>query len=351
MTPYFIFLFILLLCTFARGVKGRDYIALLVFITMMLLCGLRGIKVGVDTDSYYGAYQHGAERFEPICQLLMWGCHLLGLSAKGFTMAMALMTYIPLFIFFKKTSKDICFSILIFLSFSVYFYHETFNTVRVYIAMAFSLFSYYYSSHGKVWKSLVFVLIATMSHYSAIATIPVMFFAHYLGRIRFWLMTAAIGGSVAFGFLFAVGFSDMAEQLSMLMEYYTSGDLANYYQKHLDTMEATEFNLVGTLSTMLPFSFFAIFMFDEQNAKSLYFKLFLIAVILNNVFISVVLTYRFTMFYTLLLTVLLPNSLLREKGFKKLGLIGLSSFMVLWYIYMLITATDGDMAGTIPYQL
>lgn len=318
---------------------------------MMLLCGLRGIKVGVDTDSYYDAYQHGAERFEPICQFLMWGCHALDLSAKGFTMSMALITFIPLFLFFKKTSKDISFTILIFLSFSVYFYHETFNTARVYMAMVFSLFAYYCAAEGKRWTSLLFVLISVMCHYSAIATIPFMLLAHYLGRIRFGWMTAIIGASVAFGFLFAVGFGDMAKQLSMLMEYYTSGDLANYYNTHLHTMKETEFNIVGTLSTMLPFSLFAIFMYDEQNAKALYFKLFFIAVVLNNVFISVELTYRFTMFYTLLITILLPNTFIHARGFRKLCLFGLSSFMVLWYIYMLVRATPESFAGTVPYQL
>lgn len=322
----------------------------MVFIAMMLLCGLRGIKVGVDTGSYYDAYQYGAERFEPICQFLMWAGHALGLSAKGFTMSMALITYIPLFLFFKKTSKDISFTILIFLSFSVYFYHETFNTARVYTAMAFSLFAYYYVAEGKIGKSLLFVLISVMCHYSAIATIPFMLLAHFLGRIRFGWMTVVISASVAFGFFFAVGFGDLAEQLSMLMEYYTSGDLANYYNTHLDTMKETDFNIVGTLSTMLPFSFFAIFMYDEQNAKSLYYKLFLIAVVLNNVFISVVLTYRFTMFYTLLITILLPNTFIRTREFKKLCLFGLSSFMVLWYIYMLVRATPESFAGTVPYQ-
>ncbi len=350
MIPYLLIFFLLLFATVSRGLKERDILALFAFFGMMLLCGLRGIDVGVDTYNYYYAYIHGSDRFEPMTQILMWLCSFFNLSPKGFLMSMALMTFIPLYLFVKKNSVDISFSFLIFLSFSAYFYHETFNTARVYMAMVFSLFSFSYASEQKFLKSIGFLVISVLCHYSAVVVIPFVYFAKMVANVRLKTMLITILVSIIFGILFVVGFKETADQLSLALAYYASGDLADYYQKHLDRMEETTFNMVGTLSNMLPFSAFAICMYDEKNAQSLYYKLFLTAVVIENLFISVVLSYRVSMFFLILIIILLPNSYNRATGIRKHSLEALTLFMLLWYVYQMIRATDESFAGTIPYS-
>lgn len=350
MTPYFLILILLLFTTILRGLKGRNLITASVFMLMMFLCGWRGKDVGVDTVQYYGSYLHGSDRYEPMFQLVSYFCYTVGFSFKEFLMCYALLTFIPLYVFIRKVSVDAAFSVLIFLTFSAYFYHETFNTMRVYAAMTYVLFAYYYVERGSNWKALCFFLIGCLFHYSAIVTIPFVILFKCVKHISFVPILLTIVLSVVFGLIFAIGFKDMATQLSLLMEYYSGGDLAEYYQKSLDNMEETTFSVIGTLAFMLPFSAFSVFMYDKTNSRSLYYKLFLVAAVLQNVFISVVLTYRMTMFFLILIVVVLPNSFNRAKGFRRLSLAGLSAFMVLWYVYQLVRATPESFAGTVPYH-
>lgn len=349
MTPYLLLFLVLLFLSLVRGWKERKVVAMLVFAIMMFLCGWRGVSVGVDTISYWQGYKSGSERMEPLFQLIMYICHWLGLSPKGYTMTVALITYLPLGLFIRKKSLDISFSVLVFFCFSVYFFHETFNTIRVCAAVMYALWSYYYLEKKKFLVSFFFLIVAFLLHYSTVVIIPFVIAAYFIKHIGYYTMIAIVFISVVFGLLFEVGYGNAANEI-VAMGVFQYGGTSEWFQHYLENIDETSFSLFGSLTTMLPFSFFAIAMYDKINARSIYFKLFIFAVLLQNVFVSLVFTYRIAMFFTTLLVVVLPNSFVRAKGVRKLCLLGLSAFMVMWYVYLLLVKTDPDrLAGTIPY--
>lgn len=350
MEPYLLILLSLLALTIVRGFKGRNTLALIVLAAMMILCGLRGKDVGVDTMTYWEAFKRGSIRMEPTFQFIVYLCHTLDLSFKGFLMSYAVLTFIPFGIFIKKLSKDVCFSVLIFLSFSVYFYHETFNTIRVCAAAMYVLLALMEIENEHKMKGLLFLVLGFFFHYSSLVVIPFILILYFIKHVNFITVSILLLLSFILGLSFTIGFSDYAAGLSFWIQMYGEGDLALYYQTHLDTIQETSFNIVGTLAFMLPFSLFALFMYDDLNARSLYYKLFCVAAIIENLFISIALSYRLSLFFLLLITVLLPNTYMRTKGLQKFALLGLSSFMVLWYLYQLFRANTGSLAGTIPYH-
>lgn len=350
MAIYFVILLLCLLATLMRKGKGNMKLAVATFIIMMLLCGLRGINVGIDTSHYYSAYTYGSERMEPTFQLISFLCHAFGFSFKGFLMCYAILTFIPLLLIIRKTSNNIGFSILIFLSFSDLFYHETFNTIRVSAALSYVLFSFYYMERDDVKKSIVYLVIAVLFHYTAIVVAPFLFLFRFIKKVTFLPMFISVSASFIFGLVFATNFSDEAMSISSMLSLFSDSDLTEYYQRHLTSLDVSSFNLVGTLSKMLPFSIFAICMYDKENSYSLFYKLFLVSVVLQNVFVSVSLIYRITMYFLILIVFILPNTFERTRGIQRLSLLALSLFMILWYGYQLITADDTSLAGTIPYQ-
>lgn len=350
MTPYLFVLFLLLLSITIKGLKGRDLIAIVAYSVMVFLCGWRGRDVGVDTDNYWIGYISGSERMEPMFQVVSVCSHFFGMGIKLFLLTISLITFVPLFIYIKKHSTNISYSFLIFLTFSPYFYHETYNTIRVYMAIVFMLFAYDSMNERKFWLTFLYVLLASLSHYSAIIIILLALFIWFSHNLSFNFVCIAVFVSIMFGLYFATSFTDIAQQMSEVMVLANS-DIGSYYSSHyLDRFSETSFNIVGTLANMLPFSFLTVVMYDEENGKSFLFKLFLIAVLLQNVFISVEFTYRITMFFLILIVVLLPNTFVRLSRLRKFCVLCLSSFMVLWYVYQLFTANEDSLAGTIPYH-
>lgn len=346
---------ILLVCTIVSSFVGnrrqRNFLSFLVILGMLFVCGLRGRTVGADTENYINAYLHGAGRFEPMFQFTMDICHLLFLSSQDFLIVVAFITFIPLFIFLQQESKNTGFSLLIFLSFSVYFYPETFNTVRVCLSIVYMLFAYKYLSEIKLWKAIIFLVIGVLFHYSAIVIIPFLILARYIKKISFQVVLSLVVISFAFGIFFAVGFSDYASQVLALSMAFDN-DMVSYYQTHLQNFEDSTLNIFGYLGDMLPFSLFVLLLYDRKNSTSLYYKLFLFAVLLTNVFISVQLAYRVTMFMLTTIIVVLPNTYYRVTKIRKFYLASLSTAMVFWYIYLLFNANaiGYGMAGSVPYH-
>lgn len=316
---------------------------------MVFICGLRSVDVGVDTSNYYDIFTSGASRFMElgITVLSIIG-HLLGNSFQVFLFLFALVSLLPIFYFINKRSQIVSFSLLIYLSFSNFFYPETFNTIRATAAIGLFTIAVLLVEKNRYKYAIIWFILSCSFHISAIAAGVLVLLGHLIKNFSKYATFTIIASSILFGLVFSTGFSAYAEVISIWLSTLT-GDFADYYLHHFKDLEETEFNLVGVLSNMLPFSLFAIILYDNYNAKNIYYKLLVIGVVISNTFISIALVYRITMFLTLYLIIVLPNTHIRTHGFRRLALNGLILFMLLWYVYKLFGSTSDSMAGTIPY--
>lgn len=317
---------------------------------MFLLCALRAFDVGIDTINYYESFKTGISRFVEFGYWLIRNISLLlGGSFQVFLSLFALAALCPVYKMLYRESQNVSFSLLIYLSFSNFFYPETFNTIRATAAIGFFVLALSYWSRKEYrWGVLLFIL-SCLFHISSIVACGLLMIAQVVRRIPRYAINIAVIVSIVFGIVFQTGFSEYADSISLLLSS-VSGDFAEYYYQHFVSLEKTEFNLVGTLSYMMPFSLFAILLYDKENSSSIFYKLFVLGVLLSNIFISVTLIYRITMYFTIFLIVVLPNTLKRLGRNSKILSMMLIFFMLLWYVYKLFFASNDDMAGILPYS-
>ena len=261
----------------------------------------------------------------------------------------ALAALAPLYKMLNRESRNISFSLLIYLSFSNFFYPETFNTIRATAAIGFFVLAMSYWSRKEYRCGLLLFIVSCLFHISSIVACGLLMIAQVVPYISRGVTNIAVIVSIVFGIVFQTGFSEYANSISLLLSS-VSGDFTEYYYQHFASLEKTEFNLVGTLSYMLPFSLFAILLYDKENSNSIFYKSFVLGVVLSNFFISVTLIYRITMYLTIFLIIVLPNTLKRQRLNLKILSLMLIAFMLSWYIYKLFFASNDDMAGILPYS-
>lgn len=329
--------------------KARKVLGMLIFFAMFLLCSLRGYNVGTDTEAYYDFYKYGSFRMEPLFVLLREMCLSLGLGVRGLLFLSALLTYIPLVMFLLRESKDILFSSLIYLSFSVMFFHQTFNIVRACIAISFMLWALHFLVKKRYRYSSVFLIISCLFHYSAIIIFLIVAITFIIRKLNFKFVFIAISLSLLFGMSTAYVFSDFSQEL-LALTMFTSSDLGDYYNNYLREFNESNLNIVGLSANLLPLSLLCVLIY-KGNGESLYYKLFFIGCLMQNVFVSITYAYRFYLYFTILIIFLLPNSYCHIRGLKKLQINAVCIFFVLFYVFQCMTATPENrgLAGTVPY--
>ena len=354
-----VYLILLVSCLALVLIPGRkNQIKVMPFLLLMMIfiCGMRAPEVGRDTKNYIDIFLSGGGRagmYEPIFQLVADFTKWIGLGPNGFFTVMACITFIPLFWFFYKTSRLPVFSILIFLTFSVVFFHQTMNTVRASAALPFCLMAFFHANK-KQWKpTVLYFLVATGFHYSSLVLAAILLLALMLKNLKREVFYVVLAVTLLTGLFLTSRIGAAIGRLTNAMvslALFSKG--TGYYvaQNYMASLEGTSLNFFGVAGTLLPFSAYAFLLYDKENRDSLYYKLFVLGVFISNVFLSVAIVYRVTMFLTPLITVILPNTYKRSKPKKQAMLLGLSILMILWYCYQMLTAGPDDMAGTVPYR-
>ena len=318
---------------------------------MLLLCALRGNDVGTDTLHYYDSFNAGISRYVEvgywvIRRIAQW----LGNSFQIFIALYACVSLLPLYKMLKRESVNISFSLLIYLSFSNYFFPETFNTIRATASIAMYLMGLSALMRKEYvamsWWAIMCVFFHNQGFIIITLTIIVLLFIKKVPKKLVYILLII---SVIFGLSFNSGFSQYADMLSLRMAQF-SGDAADYYIRYVARLEETKLNLVGTLANMLPFTLFAVVLYDNHNSQTLYYKLYFIGTLMSNIFISVSFVYRITMYFSILLIVILPNTFIRSMKSKRTILLIMTFLMGIWYIYKLFGSTSDTMAGIIPYK-
>lgn len=349
MISFYLLFFLSILLAFVGNRKTRVRMAWLPFLIMFLLCGLRGDKVGTDTEAYIYHFLYGfSERYELLFQLTIDACHFLGMSAHQFIFVTAILIFVPLYIFVSKHSVNPCFSALIYITFSVTFFGMTFNGVRQAIAMVFSLYSIYYFDKKILVRGLLFYLIAVLFHYSCLILAPFLIFFYFVDSISKKLLYFVLIGSFCFGILF--GQNAYFLQFFQFFELISDNAVASNYLQYADESNVASRGLISVLGIMLPFMMYSIFLYDSKNKSSFAYMFIVTGAVLSNIFISVHYMFRMAAFFILPILYVLPETQERARGFRYYALCALNAIMLLWYFYSLLKAGPESANGIFPYS-
>jgi hypothetical protein len=162
--------------------KRRKWFLYLSSIPLILTMGMRDMYVGTDAIQYYNAFNnintsnygwfdYKQTRYEVGYYLLN---KIIGLFTKDpqvFLFLTSIIIVAGIFIFIYKNSKNPFISVLLFQT--LYFYCNSFNLLREYIAIAIAINSISFIKEKKLFKSITIIILAGTFHTSAYCLFPI----------------------------------------------------------------------------------------------------------------------------------------------------------------------------------
>ena len=183
--------------------QKKEKNCLIVFISIIVLFFFFK-KFGLDYIPYVEWYTELPEvynyRLEPIPYIMMYIPKQLGLPHNFFFMIIGFTTiFINYIIIVNKTNKRL---LALFILFYLLFMSAFSDAMRQALAASFFIYSIYMISEKKTVKSLFFIILSLLSHYSSVIILPVLIFLNLFKKIK-WslsiyniLITITIGLSV-----------------------------------------------------------------------------------------------------------------------------------------------------------
>lgn len=338
-------LFITIVFSFTKVSKyTKSWACVFPFLLMMLVCGLRGDDIGRDSENYIRGYYYVEGTKEPLFDLLSKLCYLLGFEWPAFFFVIALLTYILLAKFVKDNSENCGVSAILFMTFSVYFFYNTFNVLRMMLAAAILLNALSYLQSRQNVKFALVSILAVGIHYSAIAIVLIFIIIRLFKSFPGYFIYISLILTICFGLLS----SSLLPLLNVFDLIFSSVEFnkAASYSTYLSDYQEQTLNLAGKLVVLGPTSVYVILAY--KKSQTLFYKSFFVGVLISNLFISTLYYYRVTTYLWLPLIVEIPNSYINAKIIKKMIYNIMFAFLVIWFIYNILT--EGLTAQVIPYR-
>lgn len=317
------------------------FLLLFLGVTLIFFAANKGLDVGTDTFNYYQNFQFiETDKYQRTYYGMQFVWYLFTLIIyKLFNYDIYMyICYSIIVMFFScfiyKCSKHYLLSILLFLL--LYFYFQSFNVMRQYLAISFVAYGYTFLCNGNKSKFHLALLLASCFHFSAIILLPLSF----LCKMR--LTNRIVVSLVILSFIIGVLFSSQTKQiitlfsgLSFLNEGVT-GYLDNYGgQRNIYS------NLL--LNATFIFSFFF-----SKNKSDLFLLLYFIYIILSNLFGAGGQANRMFYYFQIALIIVIPNV------WKEINVSWQKRLYLLWILlysysvwYFTLNANAGDL---FPYS-
>lgn len=263
---YIIIFFLLLLSALLKNKNHLPYIVF--FISLVLISGLRGDDVGVDTSTYRSIFNYVSlgeywNSVEPGWNFLNSVVARVGGNFLLLLITTSLLTLAPVFYVAEKSSPYMYLSIFCF--FGLHFYCGAFNIMRQYMAISWVLFAYYLYQQDKRRMALLSWLFACFFHYSCFFAVIALFFVknNIRGlRLVIYVIVAFVFGTV------------VNEQIIDAM---TFSEYTNMAATREDTV------LVAALTIILDvYMLFIAFSSSERLRNSLWWNLYALSIIIIN---------------------------------------------------------------------
>lgn len=304
--------------------KWEKYFCVIVCIEMVLFAGFRSLDIGTDTGTYLKAlnYYKNFSRDKILSAKLVYPfnfeigyffltklCAYLNFSSTMFLLLIATVTYIPLFTFVYKFSKNPLISVLSYFAFGLFSYSV--GLFRQMIALSICLCAVPCIKEKKLILYLLLCVFASLFHLSALIMIP-FYFLGYLDlkkhKIRRYIFIIIIE---AFCFIFARKI--VLNILDFIPHY------VGYIGGKYDIQGGTYLNLIF-LNVMLFLGVFAVVPRVDKD-DTIFVKGMIVACIIQSCSYALGIMGRLVCYYSIYEMFLIPlvaENIVKEKSIVKI---------------------------------
>ena len=312
-------------------------ISTIIFILLWLVSGFRE---GVGTDYYpYVQYFYKTKVYTLFNNPFEWGFYILNKLVNILTgnprFIFLIVSFFTLFVINKAIlnhSVNYYFSILLFIN--LYFYFNSLNIMRQFIAIAIVLYSLRYIYERNLKKFSVLILAASFFHFTSV----VFWFAYFVVNKKYKIYTYFSGALLSILLVFL--FPYIAEILTHFMPRYEA-----YLTNMFEQFSSTSVILI-ILSTLI-FTFLLHRNSEWDSEEIVLFNLVYIGLIFNIAAYYNFLFYRISLYFYIFIILLIPKLVhqVNEK-YKNAISIVIISLSMLYCIRLLITG-NGEI---LPYR-
>lgn len=334
---YYIFpIFIAILATFGYKNKKVGY---LIFFLLFFFNIFRGDGVGNDTANYMDwsriQYRGGnmeiaftgledlGSKYEVIDILINRLVYSFGLNPRWVITIYSLITYLFLWLAFKRFKVNISLACLFYLVFGFYF--NSMNTARQLAGISVALYAYSFLFSDK--KKIMFffwAIVSSMIHMTLFFILPVYFLRYFKVNK---MLAAAICGVISLFFVVT-----QIDPLTILDSYFQ----INYVSHYLGVYSDGGRNLVGMM-----FSAFTLFLMlivywkrSKSDKTDLADNIFLVSLVLINAFAASVIVDRIVWNYSIFLCIYFADYFVKNSPY-----IGKNAVVYFIFIFLLTYET------------
>ncbi|MDW3133488.1 EpsG family protein [Vibrio sp. 1288] len=315
------------------------------FAVSSLIMGMRGIHVGVDTEEYYWLYYLANNRPEHyfVNKLEPGFVFINKLFGLWFHDASIMLLFISLFVMFSfsyfvyKYSPSVMLAWLVFISSGQFFAFH--NIARQSIAVAIILFSTKYILSRELVKFLLFVLMASAFHYSAIVFIP----AYFVFNLRFNYSYILFAWIISFIFFIKKGLLlSFIDQLSSVVPSIYINLL------HNEVLYSSSGGGIGVRGIFIQCSILLVIIayksmaknYDQNKNNLLIVKLSLVSLVLSNVLYGFSVITRVLHYYTIFIPIAISITIFHLFRGKSRIIMALSFAAIYTMIFFRYLSTD-----------
>lgn len=323
---------------FANRRRNNGFLLGLIATQLVLLLGLRGETVGIDTQTYIKWFT--AARLGGVD--LTWielGSRAIIRAIAAVTdlptvmlVVYAIITVLPVFFVIKNESKNVHLSIIVYCG--LQFYYFAFNGMRQGAAMSLALVALYYLKQNKNWRFLILVSAAALLHESALVVL--FCWAIKKSKIRVnirWLPCIAV--MAALGALFG-------RSLVVIGLRFFSG-----YAGYANSTFAGKGNWLHPLMFLAILTFLLCITPIRNDNIAFDMTLLAVGVVLYFIATDVQIVNRITYYFTMPLITLLPNAI--EEMSRNNRKISKMIFYAAISVYQMLLMTRA-VQGIVPYR-
>lgn len=328
------------------SIKYKNYTVsmymILTFIVLFLLGSIR-YNVGTDFPQYYSYFMNGSfnlEVFEPGYELLNKVVYRISNNPQSIIIVTTLIILTLTFLAIKNYSTNIAMSTFLFVF--GFFYFDSLNVIRQYIAVMMIFFGFKYV-YEKKYLFIFNVLLASLFHYSALFSLVMLFTKKIKIKKQHVISVYSI----------ILIFNIFSEELMNLIFIIISN--IPFLSKYVTYQEVFTSNLESMPYDFLVFSIILMlscFVSEKTFQRYKYFNLYqnniLITVLLKGLALNYKFFDRISIYFSIYLILILPI-IFKELRFK--GSIHLRRIVELVFIlYCLVRILSGQ-AGVINYEV
>ena len=178
--------------------QGLNVLSLLAIFTILFLLSALRMEVGNDyetyVDTFHEIYVGGYVVTEPLFNAVVKIIFELS-GGENYLLVFAVFAFVTIWIFLKvmyEQTEDFFMSFFLFMTLGIYF--RTFNTVRYYLVLAITLYSFRYIFRKEYVKFILLIVLAAFFHKSVLVVIPIYLIANMKWK-KWYVAVLSIGAA------------------------------------------------------------------------------------------------------------------------------------------------------------